>query len=298
MTYYLDMEDGLSEENENKQPTQATSELKGLVGVAMTPSQLSWAAAGNPIPALPAVLGDCICSVCGGQDTSSIALVDIETPTMGAHSDIFRYGGKYVCRACAWLFVAGKGAPGNFVVAGSRIEYTVISLESVVETKRPWLHVLRDLAQMDPAMPTTGVMTTDVKPRLWPRMRLATIGAFGLYLHALDYDVSEWRSFGMAECLAITEAMHAPLIAGFAKASLYFGLYRDYARASKRLDEVADWERDLSPLRRSPAFLPALIAAGVVKGDKHDVKRNQPNCHTEPTSAGSHQSAPSQPGLF
>lgn len=217
---------------------------------------------------------------------------------MGAHADIFRFGGKHVCRACAWLFAAGKGAPGNFVVAGESLEYAVISLESVVETKRPWLSILRELATLDPVTPSTGVMTTDVKPRLWPRMRLASIGAFGLYLHVPDYDVSEWRPFSLAECLAITTVMQPPLADGFAKASLYFGLFRDYTRASKRLDESAAWERDLSNIRRSPAFLPALIAAGVTKGEKLDVKCSRTDRHVESTPTGGHQPPETQPGLF
>lgn len=263
----------------------------------ISPSQLAWNAVGSPEVA-GSVTGPALCSVCGSADSSSVPLCAIETPTMGAHADIFRYGGQSVCRACAWLFAAGKGAPGNFVVAGTSLEYAVISLESVVETKRPWLHILRDLATLDLSTPTTGVMTTDVKPRLWPRMRLATVGSFGLYLHAPDYDVSQWWEFSLAECLAITETMQAPLVAGFAKASLFFGLFRDYARTSKRLDETAAWERDLSNLRRSPAFLPALIAAGITKGEKHDVKCNRTDRHVESAPAGSHQPAETQPGLF
>lgn len=190
---------------------------------------------------------------------------------MGAHADIFRFRGRHVCPACAWLFAAGKGAPGNFVVAGASMEYVVISLESVVETKRPWLAVLRDLAQLPPDTPTTGVMTTDVKPRLWPRMRLSTVGAFGLFLHVPDYDISEWRAFDLNECLRIIQLLREPLLAGFAKASLYHGLWRDYARASKRPGDVMAWEAQLVHLRHSAAFLPALIAAGVTKGEKADV---------------------------
>lgn len=264
----------------------------------LSPSRLAWRAAGCPIPPYLVTDDTGSCSVCGQCISRGIALREIETPTMGAHADIFRFGSQHVCEACAWLFAAGKGAPGNFIVAGDHLEYTVISLESVVAAKRPWLAVLRDLIQLPADTQITGVMTTDVKPRLWPRMRLASVGAFGLYLHAGDYDVSEWREFNLAECLVITEALIPPLTAGFAKASLYFGLFRDHARASKRLGEVYAWEQILQPLRRSAAFLPALIAAGVTKGEKQDVKRNRSDCDPQPSTTGRHLPAPSQPGLF
>jgi len=265
----------------------------------MSHTSLMHAAAGHPAHGLettPSASG--VCATCGASICAGVPISAIETPTTSGHADLFRFGGQHVCDACAWLFGAGKGRPGNFVATPLRLEYTVISLESVVEDKRPWLTVLRELAEMPADTPVTGVMTTDVKPRLWHRCRLATIGRFGLYVHAPEYDVSEWRDFDLRACLAVIDLMLAPLRAGFAKASVYHGLLRDYARASRDLPQVMAWDAALAPHRQQSHFLPALIAAGVTKGEKTDGRTARPVVHAQPASAGSHPADQAQPGLF
>lgn len=232
----------------------------------MTPSNIAWAAAGKPANDYPnQVASDAPCATCGAITPSGISLKDIETPTTSGHADLFRFGTQHVCPACAWLFGAGKGRPGNYIAAGDRIEYTVISLDSVVEEKRPWIDVLRDVAALPPDTPIAAVMTTDVKPRLWHRVQPATRENFGLYLHVLDYDVSGFRRFSLDECLQIIETLIPMLSAGYAKASVFHSLLRDYARTSRNPEQAIRWEAHLATLRASPAFLPALIAAGVKK---------------------------------
>jgi len=197
------------------------------------------------------------------------------------------------------MFAAGKGRPGNYIATPGTMEYTVISLESVVEGKRPWIEVLADIAAMPGDTPVAGVMTTDVKPRLWPRVRLATVDRFGLYLHAGDYDVSEWREFSLPACLELIGKMIAPLTAGYAKASLYHGLFRDHARSSRDPARALEWDAQLTTHRSQPHFLPALIAAGVTKESKQDVKpAARPAINTQPAATSCHQPDPAQPGLF
>lgn len=213
------------------------------------------------------------CATCGA-DTALIApqavhLAQIETPTTANHGDFFRFGSRHVCAGCAWLFNAGKGRPGNYLATPGRFELTVISLESVVEDKRPWLTVLRELQHLPADTPMTGVMTTDVKPRLWPRARLATRGAAGLYVHVPDWDISEWRQFDLNACLAAIDTMLPILAAGYAKASLWFGLLRDHARAARDPAQAMAWEAALRPIRQQPHFVPALVAAGVTKETKN-----------------------------
>ncbi len=235
-------------------------------------SAIAWLGAGRPAQPHSTEPASGNCALCGDATDLAVPVKLIETPTTSGHADLFRFGGQHVCPACAWLFSAGKGKPGNYIAAGDRFEYAVISLESVVDDKRPWIAILRDLASLPDETRVAGVMTTDVKPRLWHRVRPASIGRFGLYLHCPDYDVSEFRSFSLAECLALIDRMLVPLAAGYAKASLYHGLLRDYARASKNMAQAMQWEAEIAPHRRAPHFLPALIAAGVTKEMKRDVK--------------------------
>ena len=231
--------------------------------------------------------------------SSGVSVSDIETPTTSGHADLFRFGTQHVCHACAWLFSAGKGRPGNYIAAGDRFEYAVISLESAVEDKRPWIDVLRSLCDMPPETRVSGVMTTDVKPRLWHRVRPASIGRFGLYLHCPDYDVSEYRSFDLRACIDLIDAMIEPLTAGFAKASIYHGLLRDFARAGKDMAQAIRWETSLSKHRTSAHFLPALIAAGVTKEQKRDVKPiARPAANPVPSTTICHQPNQTQLGLF
>lgn len=265
----------------------------------MSASQHTWTAAGSPAHPYTEEHSATLCATCAAPITSGVPLAQIETPTTANHADYFRFGSKHVCQACAWLYAAGKGRPGNYIATTGRMEYAVISLESVVTDKRPWIEVLADVAAMPPETPVAGVMTTDVKPRLWPRVRLATCGNFGLYVHAPDYDVSEWRGFSLAACLDLIGIMVKPLAAGYAKASLYHGLLRDYARASRDPARALAWDATLAPHRSQPHFLPALIAAGVTKETKQDVKPvARPAANPQPATTSGNQPDQAQLGLF
>lgn len=265
----------------------------------MSPSQHTWTVAGSPAHPYTEEPASTVCATCAAPITSGVPLVQIETPTTANHADYFRFGSKHVCPACAWLFAAGKGRPGNYIATPGRMEYTVISLESVVADKRPWIEVLADVATMPPDAPVAGVMTTDVKPRLWPRVRLATVARFGLYLHAPDYDVSEYRDFSLPACLDLIGQMIAPLTAGYAKASLYHGLFRDHARTARDPARALGWDALLAPHRSQPHFLPALIAAGVTKETKRDVKpAARSAANPQPAPAGGHRPDQAQLRLF
>lgn len=269
----------------------------------MSASQHAWKAAGQPAHQYAEEPADTVCATCAAPIMSGVPLAQIETPSTANHADYFRFGSKHVCPACAWLFDAGKGRPGNYIATPGAMEYTVISLESVVTDKRPWIEVLADVAALPPETPVAGVMTTDVKPRLWPRVRLATVARFGLYVHAPDYDISEYREFSLAACMALIGLMIAPLTAGYAKASLYNGLFRDHARTTRDPARAMAWDALLATHRSQPHFLPALIAAGVTKETKQDVKpaarpAARPAANPQPAPAGGHQHDQAQLGLF
>ena len=208
------------------------------------------------------------CATCGAAvDGQAVPIAEIENPTFSNHADFMRFG-KHVCPACAWLYGAGKGKPGNFMATPNRYEQLVISLDSVVEDKRPWLEAVRDLAALPSDTPVCGVLTTDIKPRLWPRMAAGTAAVPNLFVHAPDYDLSKPVSFALSDLLDIIETVLQALSLGFSKTNCYRGLPHDYARYSKHLAAAHDLERRLKPLRDNPAFIPAVLTAGIKKGSK------------------------------
>lgn len=99
----------------------------------MSASQHAWHAAGRPDHGYASSDAGGPCATCAAPLASgAVALSEIETPTTANHADLFRFGARHVCPACAWLYAAGKGRPGNYLVTGDHIEYLVISVDSVV----------------------------------------------------------------------------------------------------------------------------------------------------------------------
>lgn len=270
----------------------------------LTPPQLAWRAAGMPHPIDKFTISQHkgTCSTCGHAiNGDAVIISSFDNKAFSAHAESFRFGGTHVCMACGWLYGAGPSKPGNFIATPAKYELAVISLESVVEGKRPWLEILRELASMPLDTIVTGVLTTDVKPRLWPRARLCSVGNFGMYVHCPDYDVSQYIDFCLRDLLAIIEIMLKPLHAGFSKSSIYYGLMRDYQRFAKSPDETLRWECKLKEFRSNPAFLPALLVSGVTKEQKKDVKSiasTSPISNTEQTATGSDYFSENQLGLF
>ncbi|PKF72655.1 hypothetical protein CW360_02775 [Pseudomonas fluvialis] len=249
----------------------------------LTAPQLAWTAAGCPRPnekyKLSPSIG--ICSTCGTAiDGEAVAISEIDSKAFSNHSESFRFGGTHTCLGCAWMYGMGKGKPGNYIAVPARFEQAVISLESVVEDKRPWLTIIREIADLPPDTPVSAVLTTDVKIRLWARARLATVGRFGLYVHCPDYDISQHIDCDLRDLLKIIDTMLPILRAGFAKASIWYGLYRDHARMTKNMDCAPEWESQLQKVRGNPAFLPALLMAGITKEEKtNDAKRSTAAAH-------------------
>jgi hypothetical protein len=269
----------------------------------MTPSEITWEGASKPQPSEKYKIEQGIagsCATCGAEMAGKgVTIASIESSTFSNHADFFKYGAKrHVCMACAWLYGAGKGRPGNFIATPLSYEEAVISLDSVVKDKRPWLSILSDIAAMPSNTPVTGVMTTDVKPRLWPRCHTKTVGAFGLYVHCPDYDVSAHIDFDLAQCLAFTDAMIPILSDGYAKASLWHGLLRDYKRASKDMRLTIARENTLREMRQSPAFLPALLVSGVKKGEALHHEPTPIARKPEPAPAASYPHHQNQLDLF
>lgn len=223
----------------------------------MTHAQLCYRAAGSPD--VEGVVSDIAnyCATCGAHITEGVSSKDINNPTFSQHGDFLK--GEWVCRGCMFMYKQGKAKPGNYLaVEDSGFNYLAISSTG---DKKSWHEMLIDLIEMPEQTRVTGVLTADVKPRLWPRSNIATVGYFGLYVHSSDYDISEYREFDLQVCLDVIEVINQCLSLKFTKASIYQGLFGYHKIAIKDLTTTQELEAKLSPLRDNPAFIPALIIA-------------------------------------
>lgn len=225
----------------------------------MSAPQLIWRNAGEPPHRYreEAYVGPC--ATCAAAISTGISTEQINNPTFSNHAEFFRFG-THVCRGCAWLYGIGKGRPGNIMAAGDALYRPVISKKSATEERPTWLEVLGGLSEVSSGDWVAGVLTTDTKPRVWPRMRLASLGDFGLYIHAPEYSVSEYRSFALADLLDTSGVIRGSLDMGFTKQRIHAGLLSDFSRAKKNMKEVMQLEMLLQTLRHRPEFIPALIA--------------------------------------
>lgn len=231
-----------------------------------SPSAQVWYAAGRPnVDDLSPCSG--YCATCGTAISEGVSVAKIETPSTADFSAYYRFG-QHVCSACAWMYRLGKGRPGNYLVYGSQLEYLVISHDSKSEGKRPWLDALQGLDHVPGNTLISGVLTTDVKPRLWHKTQVATRSNFGLYVHAPDYDISTYLSFSFGMFLSLALFMCSVLELGYSKQAIFHGLLTRYDKAKGNLALVMELEKQLSPRRSMDYFVPALLVAGLTKKEQ------------------------------
>jgi hypothetical protein len=142
------------------------------------------------------------CATCGEICTEGVPSKLLVGTSFGRQSDFLKFG-DHVCAACAWMYSFPKETHRNVIAAGDKIWWPMISHDSATEKRPAWLDVLKKIAHMPEDTVVLGVLTTDPKPRLWPMTQPMTVEKFGLYVHCTDYDVSEFREFSLAECLAV-----------------------------------------------------------------------------------------------
>ncbi len=228
-----------------------------------TAPQIAWHGAGRPALGYDVTTHHGHCATCGAAiDGVAVHIKEIECPTLTQHADFMAHG-QHVCPACAWLFGAGKGKPGNFIATPAKYEQAVISLSSVVEDKRPWLTIIREIAKLPSDTPVCGVLTTDVKPRLWPRMQAATVGAFGLYVYSPDDDLSAFVPMDLSELLQAIDTIIPAMEAKFSKTEIKRGLFSNLKKCQKNLTVAMELEQQIASLRKLNSFIPAVLMAGV-----------------------------------
>lgn len=237
----------------------------------LTASQLVYHASGEPPHKYVEEEHQGSCATCASPLAHGVDMAQINNPTFSNHSEFFKFG-THVCRACAWMYGDPKRTHRNVLCVGDELWWPMISVESATDERPSWMGLLALLfhepEDYPPGTPVTGVLTTDPKPRMWPRMRVGALGGFGLYVHAPDYDVSGWRDLDLGILRDVSGVVRDALLLGFAKTRIYHGLPGDYAKARKDPARIISLEEQLRLVRSWPEFVPALLATGVTKEEK------------------------------
>lgn len=233
--------------------------------------QLVWRNAGEPGHKYTEESYNGPCATCAATCGVGVSTNHVNNPTFSNHAEFFKFG-THVCRACAWLYGDPKRAHRNVLAAGDELWWPMISVESATEERPSWLELFRRLEDMDSELPLCGVLTTDPKPRNWPRMQLSTAGAPGLYIHSPDYDIAEFRTLDTKTLLAISSVVRSALLMGFSKLDCNHGLTRNYKRFVKNYGEAKDVEDALKQCRSAPEFVPALLITQITKEEKSEAR--------------------------
>lgn len=227
-----------------------------------------------------------------------ISISNIENPTFSQKADFLRYS-KHVCNACAWLYWAGKGKPGNFLAANGKYKQLVISHEQLVRAKTTGIFPYRNYHYChQTCLFVVSWPLMSSPPRLWLRTKLVTVDNFGLYVHAPDYDLSAFVRFDLAKCIEISVIILNPLISWSSKQSIFHRLLTDYQRSTKQISITMQWEKSLSSYRNNLAFIPALLITRTTKKTKKDVRSQSIDRTIKPSTKSSNQPCKAQPGLF
>jgi hypothetical protein len=246
-------------------------EVAGVAPVADTAPQLIWRAFGSRAPEgktgaryqFEPVSG--LCCTCGAEITEGVpfesrrGVVGINNDTFSGHAEYARWG-THACRACAWLYGDPKRTHRAILVVGERGWWPTIKAE--MEGRTRWRDLLHEIISAPPETIMTGILTTDPKPRLWPRAQLATCAASGLYVHIPDWDISRWLSFSVREVIDTLAVIDEAMASGVTKSQIVQGIWSS-PRIVDRLgvDRVAALESRLAPLRGSDRLILATVIA-------------------------------------
>jgi hypothetical protein len=205
------------------------------------------------------------CATCGQELQHAVAASSLAGDAFSRQVEFLN--GEYVCEACAWMYSKPTETHRNVFAVGDKIYWPMLSHDSATKERPSWYEVLSEASKLEADTPCIGVLTTDPKPRLWPMTRQRTLRSFGLYVHCSEYDVSEFRTFNLASCLALCEVLSHCLVLGFSKRACAYGLLTDLKKVTKLAtklgaDKVFSLESQLKAVRGEAYFLPSLLIAG------------------------------------
>lgn len=241
-----------------------------------TAQQVAWDCAGQPVPTrlvsrkdgrapVKLVQHAGVCATCAGEMSEGMPVSEVLNETFSQHADYIKWG-THVCPACAWFYTDPKSHHRAFIAAGNVFLWPVLGEASATEDRPLWRDALRMISSLPPNTPAVALLTTDPKPRLWPRVQLGTVSALRMYVHSADDDFSSTVDVSVGELVRVSGIVERALSAGFSKSTIRRGLMTDHKQAGKNISASLDLERELSCVRNSPIFIPSVLIAVSKKG--------------------------------
>lgn len=236
-----------------------------------TAPELIWAAFGRPAPEgktggqykfEPA---DGHCATCSAPLARGVpfdprrGVKGIDNETFSGHGEYAKWG-THVCPACAWLYGDPKRTHRSILAVGDTAWWPTIA--KPIEGRPRWRRILRKIVDAAPDTPMAGILTTDPKPRLWPRIKTASCGQPGLYIHVPEHDISAWHALDIRAVALSLAAVDAAVAAGATKTAALRGLWSVPALSDRLgIDAIARMEARLEPLRGRVELNVAVVIA-------------------------------------
>jgi hypothetical protein len=240
----------------------------------MSATQLIWAAAGHPategktgsryqLEQSPGRCATCAVPISDGVPFEPRrGVAGINNGTFHGHAEYARWG-THVCAACAWLFGDPKRTHRSILVLGESIWWPILGQPTEATEGRPrWREVFGCLDYVARDTPMAGILTTDTKPRLWPRIRMSLADAPGLYIHSPAHNWSHWTHFDRGSVAAALQLVDAAMALGATRMAAWQGLAGNTKLLDHHgLDAVLTLDESIQPLRGGAELLIACLIA-------------------------------------
>lgn len=187
-----------------------------------------------------------------------------QTDTQSEFLDTFRgWAGQWVSETTARAFRSDRNMGARLFFEDAAY-YPMISREQAEKQNRTcWSDLVREVWPVRAGQNLVCLLTTDSKKRIWTRARVGALGPHTLiYVHDGDLNISVSAAVNWPRLIAVLGLIERAYGAGFAKDAIRTGLAAHWKTASRiGIPETVRMERELTPLRSQPEFIPALLVA-------------------------------------
>lgn len=200
------------------------------------------------------------CSICGIREDGMYSREWLLDKTSANLTAIFDLTEDTVCRYCTAVWREPKKWHRAIYASPRGVIFPVISVESVTDDRPTWSQVFRQIPIDEPR---ALVLTTDPKKRVWPFARASTGRSASIYVHDPSRGISANRLIDLPTLRSTLDLIEDLYTLGFSKPAISESLFTAPFKHIQTigLARVGELQEQLAAVRRSPEFIPALLAA-------------------------------------